>query len=257
MRLGLVGDRWLPGAAGQMGYLLAQGTSREAEETARQLGRLPFSRSSFERVGHRVGKLYVSRQADIDEELIETFELPDGAAGLVVSLDRVAVPVEETDAWCASSPKTKASGVHHQSGSRQARRSKTKPRRRVARNFRMANCGTVTIVDEDGNALHTIRYGRMPRDTALDLAEGLASDVFALRAHAQKQGRELAVTLVQDGAPELWNLLDAQLNVKTLGSAPYRANKADRSARATSRQPVEPGRAAHEKTRLALERGQR
>lgn len=221
MKLGLVGERWLPGAASQMGYLLSQGTSREAEETARQLGRLPFSRSSFERVGHQIGELYVSRHAEIDQELIETFDLPDGAAGLVVSLDRVSVPMEEPIPGAPRRRKRQRRTATNSARTR-PRRAKRKAERRVVRNFRMAYCGTITIVDEVGDALHTIRYGRMPRETALDLAEGLASDVFALRAHARDRGRELAVTLVQDGAPELWNLLDGQLNAKTLGAKPYR-----------------------------------
>ena len=41
-----------------MACLLARDTSREAEATARQLGVLPYCRSSFERMGHVVGALY-------------------------------------------------------------------------------------------------------------------------------------------------------------------------------------------------------
>lgn len=222
MKLGLVGGTWLPGAASQMSYLLATGTSREAEETARQLGRLPFSRSSFERVGHEVGKLYVTKHADIDQELIEAFELPEGAAGLSVSLDRVSVPVEEPSKGSKASRtrrRKKRRTAKKQPKRRKTRRSRSAARPPIERNFRMAYCGTVAILDEDGEALHTIRYGRMPQGDPIDLAEGLASDVFALRARAQRQ---LPVTLVQDGAPELWKLLDTQLNEDTLGTAPYR-----------------------------------
>ena len=61
LRSGALDDGWLPGAARAMAYLLHQGTSREAEQTARQLGRLQYSRSSFERVGHEVGRLYLLR----------------------------------------------------------------------------------------------------------------------------------------------------------------------------------------------------
>jgi hypothetical protein len=54
---GVVADGWLPYAARAMAHLIAQGTSREAEATARELARLPYSRSSFERVGHEIGTL--------------------------------------------------------------------------------------------------------------------------------------------------------------------------------------------------------
>src|SRR5436190_20348500 len=56
-----------------MAHLLAQGTSREAEATGRELARVPSSRSSFERVGHEVGTLYRRAQARIEEVLIQEY----------------------------------------------------------------------------------------------------------------------------------------------------------------------------------------
>src|SRR5712672_162356 len=52
------GETLDPVTARAMAHLLAQGTSREAEATSRELARLPYSRSSFERVGHEVGTLF-------------------------------------------------------------------------------------------------------------------------------------------------------------------------------------------------------
>lgn len=200
LKFGMVAKTWLPGAAVQMAALLATGTSREAETLAADLGRLPYSRSSFERVGHVVAGHYVKRHADIDEILIADYEPPPTTAGLVISLDRVSVPMEE--------PRDRPIG----------RPRKGAAKRPIERNFRMAYVGSVTLLDEDGEPLHKICYGRMPQGDAVGLVEGMASDVMTLLGRCPG----LAITVVADGAAEMWSLLDAQFNAQTLGVVPHR-----------------------------------
>jgi hypothetical protein len=183
-----------------MAYQVQQATSREAEESARQMGRLPYSRSSFERVAHAVGALYVPAHGDIEDAPIEQYELPEKARSVSVSLDRVSVPMEEPIARPVGRPRKGA------------------PKRPVARNFRMAYCATVTLHDQDGEALHTIRYGRMPQGDAKNLCEGLGADVAALRA----KNPDLQVAALCDGAPEMWNLLAEPLGKEALGTEVHR-----------------------------------
>jgi hypothetical protein len=95
VRAGVVADGWLPHTARAMACLIAQGTSREAEATGRELARLPYSRSSFERVGHEVGTLYRRAQARIEEVLIQQYAVPAEARSVSISIDRVALPMEE------------------------------------------------------------------------------------------------------------------------------------------------------------------
>ncbi len=190
LRCGAVANVWLPGTARAMAYLLQQGTSREAEQTAREMGRLPYSRSSFERVGHAVGRLYARQRESVERDLIEHLDVPREAQSISLSLDRVAVPMEE--------PRQRPVG----------RPRKDAPKRPVSRVFRMAYCGTVTLHDERGEALHTIRYGTMPGCEPQRLCTALVDDAMVLRA----QRPSLRLALLCDGAPEMWNLLGAELD---------------------------------------------
>jgi hypothetical protein len=185
LRAGVVGDGWLPLTAQAMAYQLQRGTSRDAEDSAQQMQRLPYSRSSFERVGHLVGELYTTSHAEIEDTLIRTFEVPNEAASVSVSVDRVSLPMEE--------PRKRPVG----------RPRKDAPKNPISRNYRMAWCGTLTFHDSRGEALHTIRYGRMPKDSPVELAQSLVGDVMI----ALEQRPDLKVAMLADGAHENWELL--------------------------------------------------
>lgn len=193
LRAGAIEGVWLPGAARDMARLLAQGTSREAQDTARELGRLPYSRSSFERVGHAVGDAYLEQHQHVEELLIEAYEVPREVRSISVALDRVSMPMEE--------PRPRPRG----------RPRKGAPKKPIDRVYRMAYCGTVTLHDAEGNAVHTIRYGTMPDGDPAALCEGLASDVLAIR----KKRRGLPIMLLSDGAPEMGDRLDEAFDAET------------------------------------------
>lgn len=188
LRAGALDGVWLPAAAREMAYLVQQGTSREAETTGRRLGRLPYSHSSFEHIAHVVGRRYVGQHQQTERQLIEAFKVPEQARSISVSLDRVSVPMEE--------PRDRPVG----------RPQKGAPKRPISRVFRMAYCGTVTLHDAEGEAIHTIRYGTMPAGDPEALCTGMADDVVEILA----QQPDLKVVLLCDGAKEMWNLLDAE-----------------------------------------------
>jgi hypothetical protein len=183
-----------------MAHAVQQGTSREAEATAGEFGRAPYSRMSFERVAHLVGALAVADCRDIEDTLIEAYEVPAEARSVSASLDRVSVPMEE--------PRPRPRG----------RPRKGAPKKPVARNFRMAYCGTVTLHDENGAALHTIRYGCMPQGDVTGLRDRLVADVATLRS---KKSR-LKIQLLCDGAPEMWNLLEEGFTQQRFGKNIHR-----------------------------------
>jgi len=159
LRAGVVGDGWLPDAAQAMAFVIQQQPSREAHEAMQRVGRLPYSRSSFERVGHEVGKLYETQHVEIEATLITQYEIPVAAASVSVGLDRVSVPMEEPRARPVGRPRKDA------------------PENPIERKFRMAYVGTVTMHDKEGSAVHTVRYGRMPKGDAQGLCAGMANDV--------------------------------------------------------------------------------
>jgi len=196
LRTGAVEGGWLPDTATAMAHLLQQGPSREAEATAERLGRLPYSRCSFERVGHTVGALYADRKTAIDDALIVALEIPAAARAVSFGLDRVAVPMEEPRARPVGRPRKDAA------------------QRPVQRVYRMAYCATITFHDETGTAVHTIRQGAVPSADPAELGDRLLADAVVIRAHRP----ELRVVLLCDGAPELWTVLRTALNEATLGT---------------------------------------
>jgi len=181
LRAGVVADGWLPQTARAMAHHIQRGTPREAEEGAAEMGRLPYSKSSFDRVTHEVGDHYAARQVEIEDALITAYEPPAEARSVSASLDRVSVPMAE--------PRPRPPG----------RPKKGAAKRPISVAWRMAWAATVTLHDKDGKGLHTIRYGAMPDDGAGSLLQGVAGDIREL---VRKQP-QLKVALLSDGAHDL------------------------------------------------------
>jgi len=97
---------------------------------------------------------------------------------------------------------------------------KNVPKRLVARNFRMAWCGTVTLHDEDANAIESIRYGSMPGGDVQQLCGRMAVDVLQL----PQRRPDLTVELLADGAHEMWNLLEAHFPEDVFGKTRSRVD---------------------------------
>lgn len=198
-RVGAVGT-WLPDVAKAAAFLVQQGTSREAAATTQTTGAMPYSRSSFERVAHAVGALHDVVRDEVEDALAQRCVIPNDTASLSVALDRVAVPMEE--------PRARPPG----------RPPKGAPKRPVERVWHMAYVGTVTLHNAEGEALHTLRYGRMPALGCGDLLGRMYSDVQAFLGRAPG----LKVALLSDGAKELVDALDGVFNRASLGVEGHR-----------------------------------
>jgi hypothetical protein len=196
MRSGAYGRGWLPLTAQRMAHDIQRGTSREAEDAAKQTGRFPYSRVSFERVGHLVGEHWLGEHADIEDQLAQEFDVPAEAVAMSIALDRVSVPMEEPAKRPVGRPRKDA------------------PKRPVERNFRMAYCATISLHGAEGESLHTLRYGSMPEsDTAVWCAE-IANEAQRLLEHRP----DLRIKLLSDGAPEMCNLLETHFPATVFGN---------------------------------------
>lgn len=195
LRTGAYGSGWLPKTAQAIAHAIQSGTPRGAAASAQQSGRLPYSVATFDRVAHQLGEHWVAEHADIEDQLARTDDLPAVAHSISVALDRVSVPMEE--------PRKRPPG----------RPRKGAPANPITRQFRMAYVGTVTLHDEAGKSLRTLRFGRMPSGDPGALCESMANEVYTMLG--RKPG--LFVSLLADGAPEMWSLLEAAFPEELFG----------------------------------------
>ncbi len=126
LRVGTIASTWLPATATAMAFLVQQAPVREAVQTARALGVLPYSAASFHRITQAVGEVYEAHQDAIEDALIERYEVPAEATGITLSLDRVAGPFEVPRSRRRGRPKKKA------------------PRRPISRIWKMIYCASLT-----------------------------------------------------------------------------------------------------------------
>lgn len=188
LNAGLVDGQWTPPAAAAAGRLMQEMPSRDAAQLCRALKVMPYSRSSLERVTCRVGARWEEIRADAEAELIDGFEVPEEAAAVTVSVDRVALPMEEALLDDAGEPVLDLSTG----------------RERLRAAYRMAYCGVWTLHDAEGEPLHSVRYGRLPQEGHGPIEETLWSDLFALKLKKPA----LKVVGLADGAPEMQLMLD-------------------------------------------------
>ncbi len=191
----------MEGATPALGHSVSQALGlapmREHELRAQSMYRPMPSRSTLDRIAKRLGTVAQGQAERIEPHLRRREQIPPGTQALSLGLDRTSVPMEEERSADAP-PKTR-------------RKKRSKPYIRavpppVDVNYRMAYVGTVSFVDEDGESLHTVRYAASAREGPDDVLVKMMADLRRALRQAS-----LPVGVVQDGAPELWNLLRGAL----------------------------------------------
>lgn len=195
----------LEGTTPAMAYRVALGYAKEhsrgLEEDLRASYRAPPSRTKLEGISKRIGAAAKRHATRIEAYLRQGERLPDGAAGVSIGLDRTAVPMEE--ARSADAPPTTR------------RKTRTKPYQRkppapVDVNYHMAYMGTVSLTDEHSDVLVARRYAASPMEGPDKVVRSMMADV----RNAVRREARLKVGIVQDGSPEMWNLLRPALEAQ-------------------------------------------
>ena len=192
-------ERMTPALAQSVAVGFAKEDLRSHEEDLRLAHRVPPSRTTMERSAKRVSATAQRCQRRIEADVRRAEVLPEGAHAIHVGLDRTSVPMEEPAPSPAKAPRRR----HDKPYVRKA----PAP---VTVNWRMAYVGTVSIVDQHGDAIRTSKYAVPASDDPADVVSRMVADV---RRGLQQQP-SLPVGVVQDGAPEMWSLMRAGLDAE-------------------------------------------
>lgn len=170
-----------------LGY--AKGPLRDYREDLAAAHRAAPPRASLERKAKAIAERGEVINFHVESIIRAEESLPGGTATVVLGIDRTSVPIAEP-------------------GSSSCRRRRKRPYQRkkpppVMVNWRMDYTTTITFLDSTQEKLATRRYHAPSECSGNWVVHGIISDL----RHALEQNPKLRVVVVQDGAPELWNML--------------------------------------------------
>lgn len=187
----------ISGATPALAYALAQGHAkspiRSVEEDLHAAHRHPPSRATMDRIAREIGSKVHEVVSVIEPKIRSRETLPAGAHAVNIGLDRTTVPMEEA---ASAAEKTDPSSLRPQ----------------IKVRYRMAYVGTVCVTDRAGNVLCAWRYAAPAHEGPKQVVSRMILDVN----QALKQKSHLKLGVVQDGAPEMWNLLREALRKNDL-----------------------------------------
>jgi hypothetical protein len=176
-----------PALAASVVQAFAMMPLRHYEDEMKVAHRCVPSRSTLERIGKRIGAA-VHEELPVIEPVLRSREMiPEHAGSISIGLDRTTIPMAESLAD-ARKPKT-ASHVRRRP-----------PPTTVA--YRMAYVATLAVNDSDGETIASTRITATAEEGPIEMMERLGEEL----RHLLSQRPSLPVVVIQDGAPELWNL---------------------------------------------------
>lgn len=159
---------------------------RIVEQELRAARRLSPSRSTLDRLARALGNSLRTQAERLEKAARQNESVPAGAVAVNIGLDRTTIPMEEA---------TEEGDWPRRGG------------RNITVRYRMAYVGTFTLTNREGEPLVTRRYAAPVHRGSVGVLRRLLADV----KHALAQRPGLNLGIVQDNAPELWNVMRAAL----------------------------------------------
>lgn len=163
---------------------------RHYEDEMQAAHRTVPSRSTLERIAKRTGAAIRNELPVIEPKLRAREKVPHELASISVGIDRTTIPMAEL---CGAAPE-------HYDRTRRRR-----PPPPISMAYRMAYVGTVALNDASGSVLMTKRVSATADEGPELLMQRLAAEIEQVR----RTNSTAPVVIIQDGAPELWNLVEA------------------------------------------------
>jgi len=186
LRAGLVGGLCTPVLARQVSYTMGHMTSAGTAALFAEFGVEGPSSSTCDRIPKIVGEVWERSRERWETALREQEEIPAEAKVMAVSLDGVMVPDKEAQREAKAKREEKKKSLSKPSGG--------------PAGYREVGCGTVSLFDEEGRRLETVRYGRAPEHKKKTLTEQLDAEVASILAVRS----DLDLVALADGAEENW-----------------------------------------------------
>lgn len=208
---GLVEDA-TPALAYRIALGDAQCPGRSWEQQMWASHRCPPSRSTLERIAKKIGAAVKASASPILAQVRREENLGEQAHAICLGLDRTTIPMEEP---------LRAGDTRDP-----ALRKRKKPYVRrapapVEVKYRMGYVGTVSVMDRDGDCVRTLKYACAANEDPEVEIQKMLSDVRHLLHERHATGAPPPrLAIVQDGAPEMWNLLEGGLR-QGLPGVPY------------------------------------
>jgi hypothetical protein len=182
----------------------AQCPSRQWEAQLHASCRRPPSRSTLARIAKKVGDTVRETAPEILPEVRKQEAIHKDAVALSIGLDRTTIPMEEP---------LRNGDLRDPSLRRRKKPYVRKPPKPVEVNYRMGYVGTVSAIGEDGDSLQTYKYGCSADVDPAEVLKMMTDDLL----HIQRKRKacrlpELPMGIIQDGAPEMWNLVESSVS---------------------------------------------